>query len=181
LFALHVTPPLPDWSAEILRPDTAPDPTPAIKKMPVITQPPAPSQDQAAPAPRYARSGLGPEDLERLAARLEKRMREGKIWQDPMLNLKTLSEATGIQTMHLSEVLNTQLGQSFFDYVNGQRIDEACQRLGSSTETVLEISEAVGFNSKSTFNANFKRITGKTPTAWRAAMKAMLPEDRAAS
>lgn len=159
LFGIQAKPPLPDWSAEVVAEETAP---PAK----------ASAEESSAPS-RYARSGLGPEDLARLATRLQDRMGAGKLWEDPMLNLKSLSEATAIPPMHLSEVLNTEIGQSFFDYINGHRIEAACTLLGESDLAVLEISEAVGYNSKSTFNANFKRITGQTPTEWRRALRAL--------
>ncbi|WP_424976684.1 helix-turn-helix domain-containing protein [Dinoroseobacter sp. S124A] len=166
LFGIQAKPPLPDWSAEVVANETAPAPPPPA------TEDETGAGTGASPG-RYARSGLGPEDLTRLAARLQTRMEASRLWEDPMLTLKTLSEATAIPPMHLSEVLNTEIGQSFFDYVNAHRIEAACSLLAESELGVLEISEAVGYNSKSTFNANFKRITDKTPTEWRRALRAM--------
>ncbi|HBT52603.1 MAG TPA: AraC family transcriptional regulator, partial [Erwinia persicina] len=40
-------------------------------------------------------------------------------------------------------------------------------RLKGSGETVIDVMEHVGFQTKSNFNREFRRITGKTPTQWR--------------
>jgi AraC-like DNA-binding protein len=59
--------------------------------------------------------------------------------------------------------LNTQLGRSFFDYVNSWRIKESVTRLTTTKETTLAVALDVGFNSRSSFYKAFKRETGKTP------------------
>lgn len=170
LFALRASPVLPDWTADVLEDTSAPPP-----EQPAAEAPAPGSADPEPASGRYARSGLTPPDLERLATRLESRVRAENLWRDPMLTLKTLSESAGMAPIHLSEVLNTHLGASFYDYVNGLRVDDACAMLAETDQTVLEISEAVGFNSKSTFNAAFKKITGKTPSGWRRDQRAMSP------
>lgn len=151
LFALRASPPLPDWSA------------------PVVEQ--APSPPERAQSARYARSGLLPEDLDRYALRLERRMAEGQLWRNHGLNLAGLAREISIAPIHLSEVLNTRLGMSFYDYVNQCRIQDACTLLIQTDATVLEICETVGFNAKSTFNTSFKKVTGQTPSHWRAAQQ----------
>jgi AraC-like DNA-binding protein len=55
--------------------------------------------------------------------------------------------------------------------VNQCRIRDACDLLIHSNDTIIEISEAVGFNAKSTFNTSFKKITDQTPSQWRATHK----------
>lgn len=154
VFALRAEPPLPDWSERVLAAPSA--------------------SDAAGPeegASRYARSGLGAEDIERFAARLDRRMMEGQLWRDHGLNLRGLAAEIAIAPIHLSEVLNTKLGMTFYDYVNQSRIREACELLIRTDATIIEISETVGFNAKSTFNTSFKKVTDKTPSQWRAAHK----------
>ncbi|MGH1414125.1 MAG: helix-turn-helix domain-containing protein [Pelagimonas sp.] len=155
IFALRANPPLPEWTEAVLedvpRPEE-PDP-----------------QDK--PSSRYARSGLTEADVDRFAARLEKRMADGQLWRDHGLNLRGLASQIAIPPIHLSEVLNTKVGMSFYDYVNQCRIRDACDLLIHSNDTIIEISETVGFNAKSTFNTSFKKITDQTPSQWRAAHK----------
>ena len=149
IFALRASPPLPGWSEQVLV-------DAAVSEV-----------REEAPT-RYARSGLGPKDIDRLAARLERRMVDGQLWRDHGLNLRALAAAIAVPPIHLSEVLNTRLGMSFYDYVNQCRIRDACALLIDTDDTIIEISETVGFNAKSTFNTSFKRVTDQTPSQWRA-------------
>lgn len=155
IFALRANPPLPEWTRAVL------EDTPRSEE-PV-------SQEKS--SSRYARSGLMDDDMNRYAARLEKRMTAGKLWRDHGLNLRGLAAEIAIPPIHLSEVLNTKIGMSFYDYVNQCRIRDACDLLIHSNDTIIEISEAVGFNAKSTFNTSFKKITDQTPSQWRATHK----------
>ena len=109
--------------------------------------------------------------MDRYAARLEKRMADGQLWRDHGLSLRGLASEIAIPPIHLSEVLNTKVGMSFYDYVNQCRVRDACDLLINSNDTIIEISEAVGFNAKSTFNTSFKKVTDQTPSQWRATHK----------
>ncbi len=133
---------------------------------------PRPAEVAAAllPGPKYAKSALAEEDMRRIAAKLRREIAREDLYQDPDLSLPTLAKAVGASPNDVSQTLNAHLGTSFRDFVNGQRVAEACRLLRDPTEagrTVLEIGLAVGFNSKSAFNAAFKKQTGTTPTAWR--------------
>jgi AraC-like DNA-binding protein len=70
----------------------------------------------------------------------------------------------------LSQILNEELKQSFFDFLGGYRIREA-QRLladeGKAYIKIEEIGQMVGYNSKSAFNTAFRKITGSTPSEYR--------------
>ena len=93
-----------------------------------------------------------------------------KPFLDPSLTVKTLSEKIDIPHRELSVLINQELGQHFFDFINGYRIELAKSILKDTSKsklTVLEILYEVGFNSKSSFNTAFKKHTGKTPTAYR--------------
>lgn len=94
-------------------------------------------------------------------------MEAGKLWRQGNLDLQKLAESVALSPIHLSEVLNAGLETSFYDFVNRYRIREACKLLGTTDMSVLEVSEAVGYNAKSTFNASFKRVTSQTPSMWR--------------
>lgn len=93
---------------------------------------------------------------------------------EPSLTVKSLSEKIDIKHRELSILINQELGQHFFDFINEYRIEKAMSLLKDPSKkkhTVLEILYEVGFNSKSSFNTAFKKHTGTTPTAYRKAYK----------
>ena len=60
---------------------------------------------------------------------------------------------------------------SLTEYINRKRVDMAIELLKSSDLSVDEISAKVGFYDRSTFYHVFSKITGKTPSDYRAGEK----------
>jgi AraC-like DNA-binding protein len=57
--------------------------------------------------------------------------------------------------------------------MNGFRVEEVKRRLASSSHdsaNLLDLAFEAGFSSKSTFNAAFKKLTGLTPSAYKASL-----------
>lgn len=97
-------------------------------------------------------------------------MQEKEPYLNPSLTVKDLSKLVGIPNRELSILVNHHLGQHFFDFINEYRIKKAMNMLRDpkfKQHTVLEILYEVGFNSKSPFNAAFKKFAKMTPTAYR--------------
>lgn len=142
----------------------------------LYTASPVPLPRPTAPrGKKYARSGLTPDDVARLAARLDSHMRATRAWRDGDLSLTVLARQLEVPSHHLSRALNDVLQQNFFDYVNRWRVDEVQRLLADPTQmsrSILELAFGVGFNSKSSFNACFKQVTGTTPRAYRSAQQA---------
>ena len=157
-FGVRQDPSMPHWAAAALASKDESVPMAAV-----VVAPAEPS------GPAYARSALTAEDSDRIVAKLDRAMAAGALWRAPLLNLRDLAEAAGVKASYVSQALNTRLGKNFYDYVNGWRVREACSLLFQGEESVLTIAVKVGFNSKSTFNAAFKRYAGMTPTQYRAA------------
>jgi AraC-like DNA-binding protein len=102
--------------------------------------------------------------------RLDTFMIENKPFLDANLTLYDLSEQIDIPSKDLSLLINRDLNQHFFDFVNGYRIRMAMDILKDPSKkafTVLEILYEVGFNSKSSFNTAFKKYANLTPTEYR--------------
>jgi AraC-like DNA-binding protein len=118
---------------------------------------------------KYGRSALMPEDRARLAQAIERVMQRERLYHDPMLSLPRLASAVGSNANDVSQVLNAHFGLGYHDYVARLRVADAQRILydPDRTETLLEILLEVGFNSKSVFNAAFKRETGLTPSEFR--------------
>lgn len=101
---------------------------------------------------------------------LKEYMMEEKPFLNPTLTIQDISKEIEIPVRDLSILINHKLGQHFYDFVNTYRIEQAMDTLKDATKnkvTILEILYEVGFNSKSSFNAAFKKHTGKTPTSYR--------------
>ena len=170
---------------EIFRYETAEYRIPAeLRLAPVALPPPSePVAEQAPPvepespgapsvASRYERSGLS--DLE--AARLERAlltvMDRDQPWRDCDLTLADLASRLDTTPHKLSEVLNSGIGATFYDFVNGYRVREVQRRITAGDArkvTMLTLALEAGFASKSTFNLVFKKHTSQTPSDYRQA------------
>jgi AraC-like DNA-binding protein len=96
--------------------------------------------------------------------KLEKIMTDKSLYKNPNLSLQDLSQELNISGHQLSQFLNNNLGKNFTSFINEFRINEACKIITSNDKLTLEsIGYDVGFNSKSTFFAAFKKHTGTTP------------------
>ena len=119
---------------------------------------------------KYEKSTLTPERAERYASKLVQCMKEKKLFTDGDLTLQSLAASLSIPPHHLSQVINERLGQTFSDFINCYRVEEAKQRLldpAFSHLSLLGIAVEVGFSSKSSFNSVFKKHTNMTPSEFR--------------
>ncbi|GAB5413028.1 MAG: hypothetical protein Cons2KO_06310 [Congregibacter sp.] len=122
------------------------------------------------PGRRYAKSGLGDEQMQGLLAALDVAMSRDKIYLDPELSLPRLAESLGCSVNHLSQAINAGHSMSFFDYINKYRVEEAARLLRNKDcqfPAILDVALSVGFNSTSTFYTAFKKATGQTPAKYR--------------
>lgn len=89
---------------------------------------------------------------------------------DPEFTIKAMADQLDMEVRELSLVLNTSFQQNFYDFLNHYRIEKAKDLLkdpGNKKLTILEVLYSVGFNSKSSFNTSFKKLSGLTPTQYR--------------
>lgn len=114
---------------------------------------------------KYEKSSLTQEKAELYLQTLDTYMRTAKPYLEEELKLGSVAATLNIPEHHLSQVLNEQLSQTFYDYIMQFRVKEAEHlMLSKGDKSILEIAYAVGFNNKTSFNKHFKRITGLTPT-----------------
>lgn len=127
--------------------------------------------DEESETPRYERSGLSDWEAAALKKKLLAAMDAQRPWQDSELTLADLAGLLGTTPHKLSEVLNSHLDQTFYDFVNGYRVREVQRRLSDErvkSPKLLALAMDAGFASKSTFNDVFKKHTGQTPSAYRS-------------
>ncbi|RPE13417.1 AraC family transcriptional regulator [Chitinophaga lutea] len=121
---------------------------------------------------RYRKSGLAATAAPSMYGQLLLHMETAKPYLDPDLTIYTLAEALNMQRHHLSQLINERSGSSFYDFINGYRVEAVKSRLkdpASGHLTILGIAFECGFNSKATFNTTFRKFTGLTPSAYRKA------------
>lgn len=153
---------------EVFRFETAEFAIPAVIAAPPVAQP---MVADARPQ-RYERSGLTGAEAVQIKAALLRLMDAEHPWEDSELTLADLADRLGTSPHKLSEVLNAQLGRTFYDFVNGYRVREVQRRITAGeakTRKMLALAMDAGFASKSTFNDAFKRHTRQTPSRFRAA------------
>ncbi len=118
---------------------------------------------------KYKKSGLSAESAEILHRQLTQVMRDGKHYCESELSLTELAGQLNTQPNYLSQVINEREGKNFYDYINTLRIEEF-KRLAASPDsrkyTLLALAQHCGFNSKSSFNRCFKKVTGQSPSAF---------------
>ena len=130
---------------------------------------PLTSEDEPA-AKKYEKSTLTLERSKRYLDKLLQFMEKEKPFTDGDLTIQKLAEKLAIPSNHLSQTVNERLGQTFSDFINSYRVEEAKRKLldpAFKHLSVLGIAEEVGFNSKSSFNAVFKKHTNLTPSEFR--------------
>lgn len=112
---------------------------------------------------------ISDEELFRIKTLLETLMSSQKPYLDSELNLIKLAETVSVSSHHLSYVINTGFGKNFFQYVNEFRVEYAKKLLKEkdSRLSILGIAYESGFNSKTSFNTTFKKLTGQTPSEFK--------------
>jgi AraC-like DNA-binding protein len=129
----------------------------------------APARATTTSGTPYAKSALDPHQCTTMAAELSRLVADEHLYVDSQFDLQALSERSGWSPNYVSQAINQGLGKNFFEFINGFRVAAAERYLADSEDrrSILDIALASGFGSKSTFNAVFKRLTGRTPSECR--------------
>ena len=113
---------------------------------------------------KYSGRKIDSAEAKILSEKLEKIMANKSLYKNPNLSLQDLAQELNISSHQLSQFLNNNLDKNFTSFINELRVNEACKIITSNDKLTLEsIGYDVGFNSKSTFFAVFKKHTGTTP------------------
>ncbi len=120
--------------------------------------------------PKYRKSSLAEQDMQRIASKLDDAMRQQQLYLDSGLTMPRLAASIGTSPNYLSQTLNSFYQTSFFDYVNGLRVEFAKSLLADADKqgmSIIDIAMESAFNSRSTFYAAFKQAVGMTPAQYR--------------
>ncbi len=134
----------------------------AIKQLELAKQDKEPE-----PVIREREAVISEEKMAEISQKLIATMKHQALYKDEDLSLNRLSTAVSVSENYISETLSQFMKTNFFQFVNNYRVEEAKQLLINSDMLVSTIAYEVGFKSKSTFNAAFKKVAGETPTAFK--------------
>lgn len=111
-----------------------------------------------------------PSEMKALAQEINELMDRKKPFLEEDLTLTALAKLLDVPDKKLSTLLNQNMNTSFYDYVNGFRVDEVKKVMSSPDGykyTLLAIAFDCGFKSKSSFNRIFKKTTNLSPSDYR--------------
>jgi AraC-like DNA-binding protein len=119
---------------------------------------------------KYRKSSLTETNKKKILDNIIFELETRQYYLDNLASLSELAKKIGESPHHVSQVMNEKLNKSFFELLASYRIEEAKKILSGDKKgkiTVEEISEMVGYNSKTAFNNAFKKLSGKTPSEFR--------------
>lgn len=109
------------------------------------------------------------EDSDSLTARFQQLMTEEQLFLQPGLSLQDVADKMHTNKTYVSKLVNNNYNLGFPELVNILRVDYAEQYLLTHRDLKQsEVATACGFQSASSFNIIFKKITGVTPKVWAA-------------
>jgi len=109
-------------------------------------------------------------DLEKLKLELSQLMDHKQPFLDAELSLKRLAELINITPHQLSYVINEGFNENFFLFVNRYRVEKVKELLLDNEKnhlSIMGIAFESGFNSKTSFNTTFKKISSQTPSEFK--------------
>lgn len=102
----------------------------------------------------------GMQATDRIGPVLQQLMEEKKLYLQPNIKVGDLAIQVGTCRTYLSAYINKELGISFSDFINSQRISYACELKKQNPElSTSELAQKSGFASESSFTRNYKRFS----------------------
>ena len=118
----------------------------------------------------YSNSKLSSDNLKINKEKIDTAMEQHLLFKNPKLTIVELAEACDLHSRVVSQTLNQELKQNFFDFVNQLRVGYLIKKLEepeSKNYTLQALMEDSGFNSPSVGYTAFKKVTGMTPAKYR--------------
>lgn len=83
------------------------------------------------------------------------------------IRVEVLAEECCISETHFRRIFGELMKMTPIEYLNFVRIHKACDYMRKANTSLLEIAHKTGFTTVSTFNRNFKKILGSSPSEWK--------------
>ena len=81
--------------------------------------------------------------------------------------IEQMARSCMMSESHFRRMFTTLVGVAPLEYINRYRIHRSLNLLRSTSEPIQNIAARTGFPSITTFNRNFQRCVGQSPSAWR--------------
>ncbi|WP_273566880.1 helix-turn-helix domain-containing protein [Maribacter halichondriae] len=122
---------------------------------------------------KYSNSSLSYEESVRTVEQLDTLMEGEKLFLEPDLTIAKTSARLGISPKQLSQAINQVYKKNYSHYIAKYRVAEAKRLLGLAEYANYKISAIAydsGFNSISSFNTTFKKLTQITAIEYRQSL-----------
>jgi len=119
--------------------------------------------------------GLGFELIEDRRSRLAEQVKTAVIelvhrgGTDNLKHSEYLAQRTGIDYAQLSKAFTETAGTTIEQYIIQQKIERVKELLSYGEMTLSEIAWEMDYSSVAALSNQFKKVTGMTPSAWKAA------------
>ncbi|MDD5866639.1 AraC family transcriptional regulator [Lachnospiraceae bacterium YH-ros2228] len=84
------------------------------------------------------------------------------------IRISEMASTCGLSESHFRKIFEEAMNMKPNDYINSVRIQEACKLMRKEELSMEELGLRVGYQTPSTFNRNFRKLTGKTPYQWKS-------------
>ena len=84
------------------------------------------------------------------------------------IDLKALADIAHMEKIYFLKSFKSEIGTTPMDYLRKLRINRAKKLLANSDMNITQISNAVGFQTIHHFTGVFKKMTGKSPSEYKA-------------
>lgn len=126
------------------------------------------SEQESLVKPKVVPLKINDDEIKRIIKRINELEETGYYLKNDC-TLSNLAKKLKTNTTYLSKIFNLHYEKSFNTYINDLRIDFVIERLKHDTlfrrYSIQSLANEVGFKSKESFNAAFKKRTGVLPSA----------------
>ena len=84
------------------------------------------------------------------------------------IRIQELADACGLSESHFRRIFVECMGMKPVEYINYVRIRKACALIRKEDISMEDVCYRVGYQTPSTFNRNFRIVTGMSPREWKA-------------
>jgi AraC-like DNA-binding protein len=120
------------------------------------------------------KSNLNQEDINENLEKIIRIIKDDKLYLDSKLSANSLAQKVGIPVYKLTFVLNKGAEKNFNEFINFYRVEFAKEMLtdpNQNRKTIYSIALDCGFSSEAPFYVAFKKLVGKSPSAYKNSLE----------